>query len=420
MIRTLRYGPGARLEIELDETSLVADFSEPLGQRIEDPAAAVSAALSDPMGYPALSRATVPGDRVVLALGEEVPQQAELIAGMVRSLLEGHVLAEDITVLLPAADPREADRGALRLLPDEVASSIAVARHDPRDRSGLAYLAASRENKPIYFNRQVFDADLVLPVSCLRPAGAPGYVGALGGLFPAFSDQQTRERFRTPASVQSAVQQRRHGQEAEEAAWLLGIHLMVQVVSGRGDSLLHVLAGEATAMAERGSQLCEQAWLRRLPQPAGLVVAAIEGGPEVQTWENFGRALHVALSAVADGGAVVLCTDLRCPPGAALQRMVGSADDQEALQAIQRERSADAFSASLLIDARQRVQVYLLSGLDEDVVEELGIGYVGRAEEVSRLCRQHGSCILVADAQRTMFQTPGPSGDSSRDGGPPE
>ena len=39
--------------------------------------------------------------------------------------------------------------------------------HDPHDRQQLSYLAASAEGRPIYLNRTLYDAELVIPVNCL-------------------------------------------------------------------------------------------------------------------------------------------------------------------------------------------------------------------------------------------------------------
>jgi nickel-dependent lactate racemase len=404
MPSSLRYGPGTLLEIDIDPACLIADFSRLAAPSIQDPIAAVRAALAAPEGFPALGRATVPGDRVVVAIEDDVPQQAAVVAGIASSLVEANVLPEDVTILL-SGNSTTAERDRIRqLLPERLAAELRIEQHDPHESKSLAYLAASKENKPIYFNRLLFDADMVLPVGCLRPGSSLGYLGVHGGLFPAFSDHATQQRFRTAGGSHQAVQQKRHSLEADEAAWLLGVHLMLQVVPGAGDSLLHVIAGEAAAVARRGRDLCEAAWLHRLTQSPQLVIAGIEGGSEVQTWENFSRALHAALAVTADHGAIVLCTDLHCRPGPALQHLAGEPDDDAARRVILHDRSYDALAALLLLEARARVEVFLLSGLAEETVEDLGVGYITEPEQIVRLSHQYRSCLLLGDAHRTMLE----------------
>lgn len=267
----------------------------------------------------------------------------------------------------------------------------------------MCYLAASREGKPIYFNREICEADVVIPISTLLLEQALGYLGVHGGLFPTFSDEATRRRFRAPSSQDWEVHRRRRRGEVEEAAWLLGVHFTVQVAPGPGDTILHVLAGDGNAVSDRGRQLCEAAWMHRSPRRASLVVATIEGGPEQQTWENFARALFAASNAVTDGGEIVLCTELKCSPGPALQRL-GSADDEdEALREIRRDRSLDAVSAALLAEAKRRARIYLISGLNSDFVEDLGVGYVAQPDEIANLSRQHDSCILLGNAHHAVL-----------------
>ena len=397
---SLRYGDGHVLRIRPPDEAVVNDFGVPRGRPLEDPAASVATALSEPLDYPPLPRATTPGDRVVLAIDRGVPQLDAIVAGAVKTLLESRVLPEDITLLLAPEEDGIRRPQPTAALPASIAAAVRVVEHDPQNRADLTYLAASKENRPIYIHRQLFDADLVLPISCLRPRRVLGRLGVHGGLFPTFSDAKTRERFQSPAAARSPVQRHRRQDEVEEAAWLLGIQIVLQVVPGAHDAVLHVLAGKPEAVARRGRKLCDAAWLCRLPRRASLVLASIAGGRHEQSWENFARALSAALAAVADDGVIVLCTDLRCPPGPALQLLTLLNDAPETLREIRRARTPDAVSASLLAEARERTQVYLLSGLDGETVEDLGLGHICNEDEIGHLCQQFDSCLLVADAHR--------------------
>ena len=318
MPRVLPYGKGETLRIEPPSDAVVIDLTTLPGKPLTDPATAVEAALTDPLDFPSITRATVRGDRVVLAVDAHVPQLPGVVAGTVRALLAGDVFAEDITVVLAPTVSARVEDETTNLFEPSVAADINVTRHDPQDRESLSYLAASKENRPIYINRLLFDADVVLPIGCLRPEMALGYWGVCGTVFPTFSDEETRQRFRSPNWAESEVHRRRYQEESDEAVWLLGIQMVVQVVPGLSDTILHVLAGLGPSVAEQGRQLCADAWSHKIPKRAGLVVASIEGGREEQTWDNFARALFAALAAVSDDGAIVLCTDLRCELGPAL------------------------------------------------------------------------------------------------------
>jgi hypothetical protein len=69
---------------------------------------------------------------------------------------------------------------------------------------------------------------------------------------------------------------------------------------------------------------------------------------------------------------------------------------------VERQTTFDAQSAALLAELLEKKRVYLLSELDEETVEELGLAHVAGEEEIARLSRHHRSCILLADAQYAM------------------
>jgi len=401
MARELNYGTSGSVRIDVPEAAVLADCPTPRGAPLDDPAAAVAAALLDPLDFPPVSRATVPGDQIVLAVDRAVPQVASVIAGVVHALMEGYAEAGDISIV--STDPDGTRLTAL--LASEIRDQISVITHDPRNSDTIGYLATSREGKQIRFHRALLEADVVLPIGTLRLNEGLAYFGINSGLFPNFSDAETIERFRSPGTTSTVIHQRRRSEEAEEAAWLLGSQFTLQVAPGPGDSILHVLAGDAGSVAKRGRELCEAAWKHQAPTRAQLVIASIEGGPEHQTWDNFSRALFSASRAVRDGGAIVLCTELSCLPGPALQKLKADADEDQLMLALTRDRSEDAVAAALLVTERLRGHVYLLSNLASDTVEELGLGFVADADDVQRLSRQFESCILLGNAQHAVLAT---------------
>ena len=131
-------------------------------------------------------------------------------------------------------------------------------------------------------------------------------------------------------------------------------------------------------------------------------MAAIEGGREQQTWQNLARALSAASRIVAEDGSVVLCTDLQEAPGPSLMRLAGSDTLVRLERDIDRDRTPDALPASQLVRALRQAKVYLLSRLEADIVEGLGLAYVHDVEGIFRLANRHASCTFLANAQHAV------------------
>lgn len=395
----IHYGQQAVIHLDLPPEAIVLDRPGPAGEPLDDPAAAVAAALCEPLDFPALDAATTPDDRVAITVGPGVPQAAAVVAGVVHALCDAGVSLENVAIVRSAAEPQ---RDLISALQEDQRRAVQVVTHSPGNRGKLSYLAASDDGQPIYFNRVVFDADVVIPVGCLRSPGVLGHTGVNVGLYPAFADTDAQRRFNLPQSAEepAGLQQRQH--EADEAAWLLGVMLTVQIIPGRGGTVLHVLAGERRTVAQQGSALCQQAWSFPLPERADLVIATLEGGREQQTWENFARALFAASRAVTEDGAIAICSELTQPPGPALQKLIGELTSEEAIRQIRRDETSDALTASALWHVLETNRVYLLSRLDPDVVESMGMAHVSDGEEIARLSSRHHRCILLGSAQHAV------------------
>jgi nickel-dependent lactate racemase len=402
MVSKLRFGSGATVEVELAPERLVATCGVPCGAALTDPGAAVAAELAAPLEFPPLTQAVIPGDHIVLALEHGVPQAAALVGAAVRLLLQAGATATDICVLQarPDADCTAADLRSH--LPDSATQQVELLIHDPKARESLSYLAADQDGEPIYINRRLSDADVVLPIGCMRLESSLGYYGVNATLYPAFSDSPTLERFRAAAAIDSAEETARRREKADEVAWLLGVLLTVQVIPADAGGVLHVVAGAPVAVGQRAKALCQAAWGCQVPQRADLVVAAIAGSAGQQTWENVGRALASAARAVAENGTIALCTELADEPGPALRWLGRARDLPAAIKHIRKQHSTDATAAHELAQVLQHVQVYLLSRLDESVTEELGVGHIAAPDEIARLASRHGSCILLANAQYAL------------------
>ena len=398
MVTTLKYGEGSAVALKVGADTLVAECGLPNAEPIDDPAAAVAAAMLDPIDYPPLSDCLVPSDQIAIALDVGLPQAAALVAGIASALIEAGVDASRIVVVQTPEDARhEADPRAA--MPQSIASRVELITHEPDNRDALRYLAASADGNPIYINRRLADADVVIPLGCFRLDSAVGYHGIHSGICPTFSDTPTQKRFRSASNEDRSAHRERRRQEADEAGWLLGAALTVQIVPGAGKSVLHVLAGDVKSVAKRGGELCRAVWNYRLQQRAELVVAGIQGGAASQTWDNLARALTAAMNAVADGGAIAICTELSARPGRALRWLAESDDYETTMRNVRKERSPDAIAAAQLLRALDSNRVYLLSQLDDEVVEQLGVTPIDKVEDLVRLSSRSQSCIVLSNAQ---------------------
>jgi nickel-dependent lactate racemase len=398
MTLSLSYGIDSALELP-DAGEQVAHVGRPGTVGLADPQAETARVLAEPLDFPPLSQTAIPGDHVVLALDAQVPQAASVVAAIIEQLTTAGVEPKDICLL---RSPLDLAGDPLAKVPEKMRGEIAVEVHDPTDRKRLSYLAATRGEHRVYLNRSLTDADVVLPLGVLRFDPVFGYHGVSTGLYPMFSDTETQTRFWGKALVPSSPGETAKARaECDEVGWLLGVQFVVQVIAGARETASHILAGEARSVFAAGCGLVDQTWEVTIPRQAKLVVATVCGPAVGQTWQSLARALAVASTCVADGGSIVLCTALGTELGKlgpALSSLAGGENHESLLKRMLKHPSEDSFAATEIIKALTRSKVFLISGLEPQVVEDLGLAPVRDGAEVARLVERTGEHLVLENA----------------------
>lgn len=392
MPAVLRFGVDDAVELKVKEGGSVVECGVPRGQAIADMGAAVAAALGAPLEYPPFIQATTPGDRIVLAVEPAAPQAAQVVAAAISYLQKNGIDLDGIAVLTIGDDAAAA---MCCDWPTEWLERVKRVVHNADDARQMAYLARDTAGEPIFLQRALTDADVVLPIGVLGDDHAPGYYGVHTGLFPGFANRKAREAFSALPALEAAGRRRdqlRH--DVEQAAWMLGAHCTLQLLPGGGDRALGVFVGDPAAVGEAGRRAYRAAWESRVAAPAALVAVGIDGPPEQQTWLHFARALAAALPLVDFGGALAICSGLDARLGPALQSLCDAPSPHDALQRIAKRHPEDLLPAHVLVQALESHRVYLLSGLAAGIVEQLGMIPLAGPDELLRLARRHDDAIV--------------------------
>jgi nickel-dependent lactate racemase len=397
-------------ELDVCEDCLVEPRDKMPDRAIEDVASAVAKAIESPLEFPPLRQAVVPGDHVAIVLDEGVPRPMDVLGPLVECLIEAGVQPRDIRIV----EVTSSESSSNGLASDSVPPGIGLVRHDPKDRTRLSYVAATKAGTRVYLNRDVVDADLV--VLCGRVNYHPllGYSGTGSSLFPGLADETAKKEFRgqisSPPSPESRAA-RRH--ESDEVTWLLGVQFAIQLVVGRESEIVQVVAGHCPDVQRESQRALNKTWRRTVRRRAELLIAAISGNPRTQGFEELGTALDVARGLVCEGGRIAVLSSIQESPGPGLKSVQKLVGPSQALDYLRRHISVDAICAWQIANACQQARVYLLSRLAPDRVENLGITPIGQASEVQRLVGQVRSCLIVNDAQLARVTVEGEDEESA-------
>jgi len=372
---------------------------------------AIYDALMHPVDYPPVTGGVVPGDAVAIVIDAELPNPEVAVTGVLRTLADLELSRIDVVVPESAT---EETRAAIRSV---LTSEIELTVHSGKSRDDLRYLAANEAADPIYLNRRIVDADLVIPVFAARQSDPLMTGSGFCPVFPSLSDYRSQARARIDASdLTSSTHQRRGAadDEATRVGWLLGLQWLVSVEMTADGKPGDVYVGTSDTIATRAREVESE---NEMPGTADVVIACVEGGSQQQSLTNLLRAALVARGHASTDSSIVLVTDL--DELGVIDEYAGEAYDDESYESEtiedgQREPNREPVVETVVLSstdhARQMLSLLindidsthrylLLSNCREEEAESFGFGFVKDAEALSRLVDGNDSCIVIRHAQ---------------------
>lgn len=397
---TLRYGDGQQFPIEI-EASRVAGRNQP-PEPAADFADAIRQQLATPLDFPPLEMTVVPDDQIIVALDRHTPGAAEIIAAVWSVFERRSVKPKDVSILQPASwksdklsDPRDA-------LPAAVRKAMHWTIHDATDKKKEGYLANSANGERIYLDREVIEADFVLPIGAIGFDPLLGFRNASSAIFPGLSNVDAMAKARGQDHSELRPEDDRPlRQLQDEVAWLLGVQFGIQVLPSINGLPAGVICGALDSTISAAKKWLTQSWFVEQPGRCEIVVAAVDADADGTSWEQLGAAIQTARNLVQRGGKIILLTNLSAEPTDGFRYLQQCGSPREALKPLRLECPPDLIPASRLASAADWATVYLVSGLNADVVESLCMTPLAPAE-AARLLDRPGSCVLLESAQHTF------------------
>ena len=410
------YRHARPLVLEVDPTKTLWTNSQPHNGTLQGQpfVEAVRDALLHPVSdFPPLTAALVGDDAIAIVVEADVPLPQQAIQGVLDALGPDHGC--QITVVV--CEDMHADQ--LAAIRSHLADEIEVVVHSSQRRDDLRYLAANASADPIYLNRYIVDADVVVPIVVAR-CGDPLYQGLdASPVFPEFSDDGSQRRVRRDAKQILKLRRRAKPNvpehEIQAVDHLVGMYWTVCVhVADNGQPYdVHVGVGGGEHCSTVQQQDADAA-----PE-ADLVIAQVSGGKCQQSLPNLLRAAIIAGQYVSEDGTVVLVCDLNQLGSVhAGQDWTDDSLDQESNLANELEEgSDDRFDSDTQLQLHLSLQTHslrvlhdlinhfdnsrrylLLSDCASDEVEAFGFGSIDNDQSILKLIQASDSCTVLYQA----------------------
>jgi nickel-dependent lactate racemase len=399
---TLDYGRTG-LDVTLPDDRLIAP---PLSIRdappLADPAAAIAAAIRNPIGTRPLAEITR-GKKtacvVVCDITRPVPNKL-ILPPLLKTIEDAGVPRGGITVLVATGLHRPNEGAELvELVGEEVVRGYRCENHFGKDRDSHDYLGVSPGGVPMWIDKRYMAADLKITTGLIEPHLMAGYSGGRKVICPGIVGLETVKVWHGPKFLEhpladaGSVEGNPVHAENTRIALTAGCDFIVNVCIDGKRRVTWVGAGDMIKAWERGVEFSRDVVKAGVPRPCEVVVTSCAGYPLDTTWYQAVKGLTGALPIVKEGGTIVLA--------ASLTEGLGSPEFQRQLAAYEAKGAYDRQSGSATCEMDEWQLVMMKKVVSRSRVKVVTQGLSG---DVLRKCRVEPASTVEAAVAASLAE----------------
>ncbi len=286
-----------------------------------DPRAEVLQALAQPAGTPPLGNLARPGMKVAIVIDDgSRPTPVGQILPPVMEALEAAGVRRREMALVPAlglhrpmTQAEIAQRTGMEL------EDIQIVTHNCDEQDQLRFLGTTGRGTPVWINRTVVEADLVISIGCIEPHLIASFGGGYKNILPGLAGRATVAHNHalncTPETfnmVGQPVERNPMRLDLEEGAQMLGKKVWaVNAILNHCKEIVRVAAGCPVAAHRAGLEVSARLNGVKIPAAADVVIS--DSHPMDQDMRQGLKALANTIRAVKPGG--ILITLVRAEEG---------------------------------------------------------------------------------------------------------
>jgi nickel-dependent lactate racemase len=284
--------------------------------KIKNLKASVKKVLNNPIGTKSLKNIVESHNpkKVVIIISDltrNVPDDI-LVPEIVNELCRGGMSLDDIVVVVATGahtpPPVESVKEKIKC---KIIEDIKIEIHDC-DKSEFVFVGKTKLGNEIYVNKTVVDADLKIATGCIAPHIIAGYSGGRKSILPGVSARKTitynHTKFITNPNVRPGVLDNNPVHEdMEEAAKLVGLDFIVNVIYNSKEQVCGVVAGDPFKAWYEGVKIANKMFKVNLPEPVDILITSPgSSAAGINMYQTLSKAVNPFWPIIKDDGILIL------------------------------------------------------------------------------------------------------------------
>ncbi len=403
----LNYGK-SQLAFELDPRLKVKMFVPKEIQRI-DLGAELASAISHPVNsLPLADLARGRRDATICIPDRTRPRIArDLLPGIVETLVTSGIDASKITVLIANGSHSEHTRDdIIELVGQTLYGRVAIAENMSQRESDFLLIGKTTRGTPVYINRLVTEADLVVLVSSVTTHYFAGWCGGRKMILPGVAGLETiRANHRLTLTngdlnehcASGCLEANPVHEDMVEAASMLGNLFSVNVVlDGRGRPAA-ITAGDLQQSHLAAVSIAQELLRVEVPERCDLAIASPGGYPfDINFIQTHKSIDHVA-KCIRDEGVTIVIAECSRGLGSETFLQWFEIGDRRAISAkLLESYELNGHTALALMKKLEHFRIVLVSSLPKPIVEKMGMVPASSIDEALQVAVE-----LLGEAETT-------------------
>lgn len=334
----------------------------------------VREAIAAPIGSPPLDQIVRPGEKIVIVssdISRPMPTW-KVMPALLDALYAAGVRPEDITLVLA--------RGVHRAHSDEERRHLAGERAYREiacidsDRDDFVTVGTTERGTPVEIMRRVVEADRRICLGNIEFHYFAGYSGGAKAIMPGVSTRNSirfnHSHMVEPGSHAGKLEGNPVREDIEEAAAMVGVDFIVNVVLDAHKNIAYAVAGDVTQAHRAGCAFLEKFYLKEIAARADIVLVSQGGAPKDANLYQLQKALDNAKHAVKPGGVIVLigCAKEGFGEEVFEEWFRDASCPQDLIDRLRASFTLGGHKAAAIALVEQQADVYLVSDWDDEAV----------------------------------------------------
>jgi len=274
--------------------------------------------LRRPISCPLLSEIARGGNVVVVISDRTRPMPTDrLLPLILNEINQGGIGDEKIKVIIALGTHRAmSDEEITKLVGEYVKNRVEVKNHDWNNKEILISLGKTSNGTYIDVNKEVYNADLVVGLSSVKPHRAAGWSDGAKIIDPCVCGKRTvcgTHYLTVDYKIEEVMGSLDNlfRKESEEVARKVGLNFSINLVLNEDDEIVNIFSGDFFKAHEMAAKFAETIYRDPQTEKADFMICGSgEWGPDF--WSAV-QAIFSAEYLVKNGGTIVFFA--RCPEG---------------------------------------------------------------------------------------------------------